>query len=128
MSTKRRTPRWEHLGFPSQQHYAARVGVNKRRIAIINARLSEISWFSGTENEESSRLNREKDRLVDQIAPLPPLPSVRCMRAWDGPGPCGKGGPRKCPMNPDHACGCCDAHACSTDGYWGLSESRGGQA
>lgn len=69
--------RWERLGFASPQHFAARVGANKRRIAAINRRLDELDWFDGgVGTEESVRLNTEKDDLVDQIAPLPPLPEL----------------------------------------------------
>jgi hypothetical protein len=66
-------PRWKNLGFKSPQSYAAQVGANKRRISQINARLDELGWFDGVESEEGARLDDEKGRLVDQIAP--PLPS-----------------------------------------------------
>ena len=67
---------WQTCGFPSPQHYAAQVGANKRRISKINARLEELDWFAGTKSEEGDRLDAEKGRLVDQIAPLPPLPVI----------------------------------------------------
>lgn len=69
-------PRWKHLGFASQQQFAAQVGANQRRIAVINHRLSELGWFDGAKTEEGVQLIAEKDRLVDQIAPLPPLPPL----------------------------------------------------
>jgi len=74
---------WQRLGFPSPQHYAARVRVNKRRIAAIDARLDELGWFAvGGEPEEGNAdevrlLNAEKDRLVDEIAPSPSLDALR---------------------------------------------------
>ena len=67
---------WERLGFPSQQHYAARCRVNKRRIAEINARLDELGWFYGKPSEEGDRLDEEKGRLVDEIVPQPTIPTL----------------------------------------------------
>jgi hypothetical protein len=78
------TPRWKHLGFPSQQHFAARCGANQRRIAKINAQLHEMGWFDGIKTEEGARLDAEKTRLVDQIAPLPPLPEALKRLEADG--------------------------------------------
>jgi hypothetical protein len=70
------TARWKRLGFDSQQHYAAQVGANQRRIAEINGLLQILGWFDGVESEEGTALDAEKTRLVDQIAPLPPLPEL----------------------------------------------------
>lgn len=68
--------RWRALGFKSPQHYAGQVGANGRRIAVINARLEYLGWFGGRHSEEGNRLDEERGRLVDQIAPLPPLPKL----------------------------------------------------
>lgn len=71
--TAKRQPRWKFLGFDSAQQYAGQVGANKRRISKINGLLSALGWPGEGDSEEADILHAEKDRLVDQIAPLPKL-------------------------------------------------------
>lgn len=73
-------PLWQHLGFSSQQQYAAQRGANKRRISKINGLLAAMDWPDDGASEHADAVYAEKDRLVDQIAPLPELPPLPSKR------------------------------------------------
>ena len=62
---------WERLGFKSRQHYTARVRTNGKRIEEINGLLEDLGWFRGASSEEGDELAEEKDRLTDEVAPIP---------------------------------------------------------